>query len=566
MEISKNNINNLGHSWQSKKASPFFHNSPQKNYPKLVYERKIHMKQTQIQSLDDIAILYEDSSSLKKRKEYGQFFTPYEIAYFMVKLLFVDNDFSPDIEAILDPAAGLSIFGHIIERCYGKFDFTAYEIDPDVAAVNPCQYTNMHIENYLLAHSPGFAYSKIIANPPYLKHNYIPDKKRLNEFFSKKINDKIPMTSNYYCYFLIKIIEELAPNGKAVVIVPNEIFSSNYGTFFKKFFLKKRIIEQVFFFENSNSVFRDTIISPVIMVFRKKTNDQIRIQEIERIAGDKVSFKSRKMVSYDDLKSNENWRNCLTYAPQNTDISDKSSLFANFNEYAMVHRGIATGANAFFLFSENERIEKRINRKYLLPCVTSANILKNAILTSEYVNNLPRDKKTLLLNLTDYTGGDLIVDQYICNGEKQNYNKKYLTSHRTPWYAMESISFIGDMLISTFTRSFFRIVINDANAQNLTCVHAIRLKDKYKKYIHFFYAYYQSSLGQKLLSEQSRKIGNGLKKIEPNDVAKVPLPNVSIFPHNTFQRIDSLTKQYLKNRSPILLAEIDVLFCSVLFP
>lgn len=527
-------------------------------------EKRIYMKRMQIQPLDDIAISYEKSSTLRKRKDYGQFFTPHDVAKFMVELLFLENRISPESEMILDPAAGLSIFGHIIKQFFGNFNFTAYEIDPEIASISNCQYTNMHIEDYLFA--PPFIgkYSKIIANPPYLKHINIPNKKEINAFYSKKINEKIPITSNYYCYFLIKIIEELAPDGKAVIIIPNEIFSSNYGVFYKKLFLKNKFVDKIFFFENNVNVFRDAIASPVILVLRKRENEQIKIQKVVEVTPENLLLSNIKTVYYNDLDPNENWTNYLTCSSKKTCTLGATSKFIDFFEYATIHRGIATGANNFFLFSENERIERSIDKKYFLPCVCSANVLHNLIFTSEYANNLPSDKKTLLLNLTGYTGGDIAIDRYIFDGEKLNFNKKYLTSHRTPWFAMESIDFIGDMFISTFTRSVFKIVINDAKMRNLTCAHAIIFREQYKKFIPFFYAYYQSSLGQRRLSEKSREIGNGLKKIEPSDVTKVTIPNVNIFPQDIFHRIDALIRRYYETRSLALLKEIDILFCRVL--
>lgn len=522
------------------------------------------MKQTQVQSFDHTAVLYEETSSLKKRKEYGQFFTPYDIAKFMVELLFKENDTFPESEMILDPASGLSIFGHAIRQSYGKFDFTAYEIDPEVASIGECPYTNIYIEDYLFANSHIGQYSKIIANPPYLKHINIPNKEFLNFCFSKKINKKIPITSNYYCYFLIKIIEELAPGGKAVIILPNEIFSSNYGVFFKKIFLKRKIVQEIFFFENNTNIFRDAITTPVILVLKNQINDRIKIHKIDKIIHGKVLCNKSDSVFYENLEPGENWVNYLNHPDLTKYALTEVVKIVNFNEYAIVRRGIATGANNFFILSEDERVKKNIDKKYFLPCIASANALKNIILTSEYINNHSSDKKSLLLNLSNYDGGDPFVEQYIQEGENNHFDKKYLTSHRSPWYSMESIDFIGDIFISTFSRSFFKVTINDARMCNLTCVHAIIFKDVYKKFIPFFYAYYQSSFAQRLLLEKSRMIGNGLKKIEPNDVAKIPLPNVNVLPQEILKNIENLTLQYFKTRSSKLLVEIDILFSGLL--
>ena len=131
-----------------------------------------------------------------------------------------------------------------------------------------------------------------------------------------------------------------------------------------------------------------------------------------------------------------------------------------FNAYAKVVRGIATGANDYFTFSVSKIKKFNIDKKYLLPCLTKANYAKKHFFTIDHFNELKnKDKSVFLLNAVDLN--DINIVEYLKMGEDNGIDKRYLTSHRNPWHAIENRP-LAPILVTVFSRNGLRFVRNEA--------------------------------------------------------------------------------------------------------
>ena len=154
--------------------------------------------------------------------------------------------------------------------------------------------------------------------------------------------------------------------------------------------------------------------------------------------------------------------------------------------------------------------------KFLLPCLAKASYAKKHFFTKEDFEKLREaDKPVYLLNATDLS--DEKLRKYIELGEKQGIHKRYLTSHRTPWYSLENRP-PAPILVTVFNRTGLRFVRNEAGVYNLTAFHCVYLNPNIMPKIDLLMAYLITDVAKEIFEDSRREYGDGLRKFEPNDL------------------------------------------------
>ena len=116
---------------------------------------------------------YTSKTDTAHIKEYGQHFTNYDVAEFMVEWV------CKDAKLLLDPAAGNSVFLKIAKEKNSECSLFGYEIDEKILDFfgNPSNAV-MKNEDYLLE---GWdeKYDAIIGNPPYNRFQAINNRNEI---------------------------------------------------------------------------------------------------------------------------------------------------------------------------------------------------------------------------------------------------------------------------------------------------------------------------------------------------------------------------------------------------
>src|SRR5262249_34974089 len=106
-----------------------------------------------------------------------------------------------------------------------------------------------------------------------------------------------------------------------------------------------------------------------------------------------------------------------------------------------IKRGLATGANGFFILDRQDALRKGISAELLRPILPSSRHLPNAVIESE-PDGYPRLAKSLAIIDCDLP--EPVIRQqypefwkYLESGKAQGVHSGYLASRRTPWYSQE---------------------------------------------------------------------------------------------------------------------------------
>jgi adenine-specific DNA-methyltransferase len=244
-----------------------------------------------------------------------------------------------------------------------------------------------------------------------------------------------------------------------------------------------------------------------------------------------------EVVPLTHLKPDIKWR--AYYQEQ------KSLRFNNlvpFSLYGKVVRGIATGANDYFMFSKLKAQKYNIPETCLLPCISRSNDVKNSFFTRTLFDELVlQDKNVFLLDVKG--SNDKNVKMYIELGIQEGVHEIYLTSKRNPWFSIENRP-PSPIWVSVFNRNGLRFIRNEANISNLTTFHCIYPTLSSISNPELFFAYLLTSVAIDIFNDNRREYGNGLQKFEPNDLNKGNMLNLAALNTATIKRIVQLYNEY----------------------
>ena len=502
---------------------------------------------------------YIKTVSYGERKKIGQFFTPKLISDLMAS--WVVNAHGTKI---LDPSMGLGIFFRSIIKNHPKqvndLEFFGIEKDTKILEQSKKLFQNYHPITKPIIHYINedfldnweMKYDGIICNPPYLKFNDYENKDSILKFRSK-FDQNFSGLSNIYSLFILKSLKQLNKGGRAAFIVPSEFMNADYGKEIKKFIKKNFTLRFIIVIDFNMGVFDDVTTTSAILLFADDENagniqfiDVTNIDNFNLIKA-RLNFYPEqgmigKMKKLSELDENKKWRNY--YQEMN---SDKYKNLVPFSDYANVSRGIATGANGYFTFSEKKLKQYKIDKQKLLPCVTKAADITNSFFEkSDFEKLKNNDKSVYLLNASDLNDSNL--RRYIELGEKEGINKRYLTSHRNPWYSIENKD-PAPILVKVFNRAEVQFIRNEANVYNLTSFHCVYLNSKGKSKIDIITAYLLTDIAKQIFNDNRREYGNGLKKFEPNDFNNSLMIDLDLIDKENELLILKLLKKLRENES-----------------
>lgn len=493
---------------------------------------------------------YKKQTNLAHRKKFAQFFTPEPVAKIMIDWI-LDK---PQIQTLLEPAFGLGVFSRLILEQKKDINITCFDVDPvifEIAKQNFNKFSNINyfLEDYLF-NDWNNKYDAIICNPPYFKFHDYENKKTLEEI-KKRLKINLSGFTNVYTLFLLKSIYQLEKDGRAAYILPSEFLNSDYGKLIKKYLIESNTLKHIVLFDFEENIFDDALTtSAIILLEKNNSTDKISFSNIK-------DFKALKAhpnvptLQYEAEKLNPDIKWRIYYTEQN---SKKYKDLVPFRNVAKVVRGIATGANNYFIFNNSKAQEYKISDDYLLPCITKSKDVISPFFTKENFENLiKKDANIYLINA--YTNETNInVSKYINIGEKNGINKSHLTSKRKPWYSLENRP-PSPIWVGVFNRNGLKFIRNEANVSNLTTFHCIYPNSDllYKININLLFAYLLTDVANQIFSDNRREYGDGLKKFEPNDLNNALMLDLSKLDSETESEIINLYIDYrnsVHNKEP----------------
>ena len=463
----------------------------------------------------------------RNTKSLGQVETPRPVAELMARWVM-----STKPRSVLDPAAGLGTLLDACRRECASAQLVGVERDAETlrrAKAQAPRGTKLILADYLLGDAGLF--EGIIANPPYVKAQRLDYAEADWRYFEERFGTPLDRLTNLYALFLLKIWEDLAPHGRAAVLLPAEFLNANFGEEIKERLVRELRPAGIAIFSPSLNVFADALTTSAIIFLEKgAAAAPLRAMKVDKLE-DAAAFvdellahpAARKLVSYTDLarfKPRDKWLNVLLNGPT---PFDTARFPQRIGDYFDCRRGIATGANEFFCLSASGLREHGLDQEHVEPCVTKAVDASGFVFSPEKFSALAAaDRRCYLLNPRHNGRG---LDRYLQIGERLGIPHRHLPSHRPVWYLPENRA-VADIWVAVFSRENVKFILNASGVKNLTCFHGLYAKPCCEHLAPLLVLFLNGAGGREAFAQVNRFYGDGLNKLEPKDVEAMPCPEM----------------------------------------
>ena len=291
----------------------------------------------------------------------GQFWTPAWVAEAMAAYVLADSP-----EHVFDPAVGEGAFFRAIQnltRTQGRrVELLGMEIDAaalekaHASGLTANDLSQVRVGDFVLS-PPSRSFQAIIANPPYMRHHRLGSdtKAVLQKFAADFTGLKIDGRAGLHVYFLMRALQLLAPGGRLAFILPADTAEGKFAPELWRWITGRYCLEAVVTFAPDATPFPGVDTNALVFLIRS--------------AAPRPDFAWAKVcrAATPDFKA---WTAARLQNPGTADMdvtarqvaeglqAGLSRPFVEANaggwmlgDFASVVRGVATGANEFFLLT-----------------------------------------------------------------------------------------------------------------------------------------------------------------------------------------------------------------------
>lgn len=333
--------------------------------------------------------------------------------------------------------------------------------------------------------------SAVVGNPPYLRHETIDVdhyRAHLDTFGPHgeepyKTGDRaIDGRSDAYVYFLTHATAFLREGGRLAMILPTKWLTSKYGTSLQRFLLDHYSLTAIVGFDDR--AFQEELVETAVLCAERRAaaadrraepvrfvrvRDSLPSEEFRTAVGSDIDIAAGQHTAVADRGSHEivavgqatiDDREPETLGPYLGAPSTLVELLEHprlvpLNELATVHRGVTTGANAFFLLDAGAT--RGIDDRFLRPALRSLRGVESLAVRApaerylfdvhEYVQSIAADiGPTEGQALTETVKARLAAAGYdqalahIERGERQGVDDRRTCAARSVWFDLGSLS------------------------------------------------------------------------------------------------------------------------------
>jgi adenine-specific DNA-methyltransferase len=474
-----------------------------------------------------------------ERNRLGQFATPSILARDFV-------NYSIDLTEVdcrirfLDPAIGTGAFFSALMKAVPPERVekaTGFEIDPHYGEPSRILWQgtelDLKIADFTKAVPPiteENRYNLLICNPPYVRHHHLTngEKLRLQEVTTRTFGNRITGLAGLYCYFLGLAHPWLRRGAIAGWLIPTEFLDVNYGEAIKRYLLNKVTLLRIHRFDSRDLQFEDALVSSALVWFRNALPPEDHAVEFT-FGQSLLSPSLSRHILTTELRQEAKW----SRFPQ-LDVRDQGPSLRLFDLFT-IKRGIATGANHFFILNREQIKAERLPEELFRPILPSPRYLTAEEIEADQDGNPLVVPQLFLLDCrlseAEVARRHPKLWEYLQKG-KDSISARYLCRSRKVWYFQEKRA--PAPLLCTYLgrrdskhQRPFRFLLNHSTAIAANVYLLLYPKPILARALLRDKALLRriwtalNNLTLATLLEEGRVYGGGLYKLEPKELANV---------------------------------------------
>ena len=468
-----------------------------------------------------------------EQKLRGGYYTPEGLADFLTRWVA-----RKAAMRILEPSCGDGrFFAHVAART-SEANVTAFEISKKEAAKarkraerEELADCTVHQQDFL-----GWAlgaereqFDAVLGNPPFIRYQYLAAEFQTNaEKVFTRLGCRFTKHTNAWVPFVLASLHLLCPGGRLAMVVPSEIVHVMHAQSLRSYM--GRECRRIVIVDPQEIWFKGTLQGAVLLLAEKKASPSIDSEGlgIHRVAGKEFLREDPEAIfnaprTINGKSMDGKWTRALV-PPTTLAIVERlenSDKFFRFIEVAAVDVGIVTGANKFFLVS-NEVVEEYGLAEWSHPMFGRSNHCPGVIYDfDQHARNAAAGKPTNFIWFRDESvEKSQKVRSYIKEGERENIHKRYKCRIRKPWYTVPSVysTEVGMLKRSHDTP---RLILNQANAYTTDTAYRIRSARSTAEQLVYSFVNSLTALSAEL---EGRHYGGGVLELVPSEIERLLLP------------------------------------------
>ena len=484
----------------------------------------------------------DNKKSQAERNRLGQFSTPTALALDILRYAQTLLPVGAKVR-FLDPAIGTGSFYSALRSTFPSKQITeavGFEIDSHYGTPAAQLWNDSGLSLTLAdftERKPSPRFNVIICNPPYVRHHHIRkgEKDRLQLRTQQASGLRVSGLAGLYCHFLGLSHAWMEKGCVAGWLIPSEFMDVNYGREVKRYLLDRVTLLHVHRFDPNDVQFADALVSSAVVWFRNEpppVDHEVKFT----FGGSLLEPKLSRRVSAKALSHEAKW---TRFPVSEVRLTSSAPTLADFFR---IKRGLATGDNSYFILSEDTIRSRALPMEAFVPVLPSPRYLSEDEVKSDENGNPTLERRLFLLD-TKLTEEEIqnrfpTLHAYLEEGKARGLHERYLCAHRSLWYGQENrppAPIVCTYLGRGDTKSGrpFRFILNNSRATVANVYLAMypnpvltSALDRDPTLIRRVWQILNEIKPHQLLSE-GRVYGGGLHKLEPRELANVPVPQIA---------------------------------------
>jgi len=377
----------------------------------------------------------------------------------------------------------------------------------------------------------GERFDAVVGNPPFVRYQFLPPtfQTRAETIFDE-LDLKFTKHTNAWVPFILASMALLRPGGRLAMVVPAEIIHVTHAQSLRSYLGKE--CRRLVIVDPEELWFDGTLQGAVILMAEKRSSTRqkahglgivpVQGREFLRLPPSQV-FEAPQAINGKTVVGK--WTRALL------DVETRD-LFDELEEHPDVHRfediarvdvGIVTGANKFFLVSD-ETVETYGLSKYAHPMFGRSEHCPGVIYDErQHAANAAKGSPTNFLWFDDAPSAMKAGPRrYIQEGERQELHTRYKCRIRAPWFRVPSV-YATEVGMLKRCHDTPRLITNRIGAYTTDTAYRIRTADISGEKLVGCFINPLTALSAEL---EGRHYGGGVLELIPSEIERlmVPLP------------------------------------------
>lgn len=414
----------------------------------------------------------------------------------------------------LEPSHGTGAFVEAVSRLgVRKKRIIAVDLDRTAAAADGLATTFRGVDFLRWAAETERRFDRIVGNPPFVSIKRLPRSLQKSAASVQDFNGRpIGRRANIWYAFVLASLGLLKEGGSVAFVLPSAAEFANYSVAIRQ------AIQSTFssfeLYRCNRPLFTGVQEGTLVAVARGYGSPPCRVS--------RNRFETPEDLTQGLLQSgNRNGRKCPTPSAR-YDVAK-----VTLGEVAKISLGGVTGQASYFLMTEERREALELPLAALMPVVSKAKHLRNALLNREDWNELKSlGQRVWLFNPSERVARYPEVRKYLkLTHSKGGCNRKaYKVSIRDPWYRTP-LPKEPDAFLSGMSQHGPWLCINNMHQLNATnTLYVVTFQSRNPQDWFMWALALLSSRSQQQIRRIGRRYADGLIKYEPGPLGEIELP------------------------------------------